>query len=151
MTNEEVERAIDFLLKSHARFDARLEAYMEQSKERQERTDEQLAKTNAQLDRLAGRVDQLTDQLSSLADTQTEMMGVMMRTLETQSRINETQSRINESFRAAITELAERQGRTEASLAELTQKVDTLADAQINTNHKLDVLIKIVEKGRNGT
>lgn len=34
MTSEELERAIDFLLKSHARFDAGLEAYVQEGRRR---------------------------------------------------------------------------------------------------------------------
>jgi prefoldin subunit 5 len=64
MSNEEIERAIDFLLKSQANCEARIE------------------QTNEQLDRLVSKVDQLTDRLGSFAGTQTEMMRVMTRTLE---------------------------------------------------------------------
>jgi prefoldin subunit 5 len=65
MTNEEVERAIDFLLRSQANSEARIE-----------QTNEQLT--------------QLAEQLGSFADTQTEIMRVMTRTLEAQDYINES-------------------------------------------------------------
>jgi prefoldin subunit 5 len=109
MTSEEVERAIDFLLKSQATCEARIE-----------QTNEQLT--------------QLAEQLGSFADTQTEMMGVMTHTLEAQARINE-------SLRASIGEVATRQSITEESLARL-------ADAQTQTERRLDSLIKIVEEER---
>ena len=47
MTNEEFERAIDFLLKSQAKSEARIE----QTNEQLARTDEQLARTDEQLAR----------------------------------------------------------------------------------------------------
>jgi septal ring factor EnvC (AmiA/AmiB activator) len=135
MTNEEFERAIDFLLKSQARFEAqfesqqaRFEAQIEQTKERQARTDEQL--------------NQLTEQVNAFADTQTDMMRVMTRTLEAQDRINE-------SLRAGIGELAAKQAQTEVALAKLTRNVDTLANTQSGTNRRLDALIRIVEEDRN--
>ncbi len=116
MTNEEFERAVDFLLKSQANSEARIE------------------QTNE-------RLNQLADQLSSFADTQVEMMRVMTRTLEAQDHINE-------SLRAALDELAARQAQTEIALTKLTQKVDTLADAQVSGERRLDALTKIVEEER---
>jgi|SRR5215207_4356105 len=125
MTNEEIERAIDFLLKSQANGEARIE------------------QTNLQLDRLTEKVDQLAVQLGAFADTRAELMRVMTRTFEAQAHINE-------SLRRSIDEVAARQAQTEVALTNLTQKVEVLADAQVNTNHRLDDLIKIVgeERGR---
>ncbi len=98
MTNEEMERAIDFLLKSGARAEARIE-----------QTAEQLAQLSTKVDRLSDRVDrlaekvdllaekvdrlsddfaQLSARLESFAETQSQIMLVMTRTFEAQSQIN---------------------------------------------------------------
>jgi len=84
MTNEEMERAIDFLLKNGARCDARIE-----------QTAEQLAQLSLKVDRLAEKVDRLSDdfaqlssRLESFAETQSQIMLVMTRTFEAQSQIN---------------------------------------------------------------
>jgi DNA polymerase III delta prime subunit len=144
MTNEEVERAIDFLLKSQATSEARIE------------------QTNEQLTHLA-------EQLGSFADTQTEMMRIMTRTLESQDYINESlrasigdsAARTEESIsRLAVkteesaTRLA---ARTEESIAELVARQSKteealvrLADAQAQSDRRLDALIKIVGEERGG-
>lgn len=162
MTNEEFERAIDFLLKSQARFDA----LMQQSAERQVKTDEQLAQTNEQLgqlteriEALAGRVDALAGHIDAFAETQANIMRVMKQSLETEDRVRESlratdvaQSRFSaslgealrasdESLRAAMGKLAERQTRTEEALARL-------AEHTAGTDRRLEILVKIVEEGR---
>src|SRR5437764_13746556 len=111
MTKEEMERAIDFLLKSQANLDVRIE-----------QTNQQLAQTNEQL-------RQLTEQVSAIADTQNQFIQVVTRTFDAQAQINE-------SLRAA-------QSRTEESLVRL-------AEAQAHTDRRLDALIDIVQRGRNG-
>jgi hypothetical protein len=177
MTNEEVERAIDFLLKSQATSEARIE-----------QTNEQLT--------------QLAEQLGSFADTQTEMMRIMTRTLESQDYINESlrasigdsAARTEESISrlavkteesatrlAARTEesiarlagrteesisrlagrteesIARLAGRTEESIAELVARQSKteealvrLADAQAQSDRRLDALIRIVGDERGG-
>jgi chromosome segregation ATPase len=117
MTNEEVERAIDFLLKGQARFDARLEAYMEQSRERQDRTDEQIAQTNAQLSQLSDRVD-------ALADTQTEFMRVMTKFTESQTRSNDSTAARQANIEVALVRLADAQAQSERRLESLTKIVE---------------------------
>jgi chaperonin cofactor prefoldin len=105
MTNDELERAIDFLLKSRANLEAQAA-----------RTDEQFK--------------QLVERLDSFADTQANIMRVMTRTFEAQTQIDE-------SLRSAVIELANRQSRTEDSLLRL-------AEAQANSDRRLDALMKIV-------
>jgi hypothetical protein len=103
MTNEEVERAIDFLLKSQANSEARIE------------------QTNEQL-------NQLAEQLGSFADTQTEMMRVTIRFIESQTLTNDS--------------TAARQARMEEAMVRL-------AEAQAQTERRLEALTKIVEEDRN--
>jgi len=72
MTGAELERAIDFILKSQARAEARIE------------------RNEKQLGLLSDEVRQLASQLSSYADPQANIMRVMMQTFEAQVRINES-------------------------------------------------------------
>ena len=144
MTNEELERAIDFLLKSHAKLDVSVE-----------RTSERVSQLAGTVDQLAGAVDQLTgtvarlndtvNQLtkhqSSFADTQANIMRVMMRTFEAQAQINQS---LNDS----ISKLTERQEQTEATVDRLSLKVEALAEQAAGTDRRLDALIKIMEEGR---
>src|ERR1044071_7238930 len=92
MTNEELERAIDFLLKSQANHEARMQEIAERQQEITERqaktdeqlarTDEQLAKTDEQLGKTAEQLRQLSENVDSFADTQRHIMQAMMQTLE---------------------------------------------------------------------
>jgi chaperonin cofactor prefoldin len=126
MSNEEVERAIDFLLKSQANLEAQCA-----------RTDERVSRLVEQVSQVTEQVAQLKEQLSSFADTQANIMRVMTQTLESQARINE-------SFRSAIGEVAARQSRLEEAIVRL-------ADSQAQSDRRLDALMKIVEEGRSGT
>ncbi len=125
MTSEELERAIDFLLKSQATLEARIErvntnlsASIEEVDrrlgERIARTDEQIAQTNEQLARTDEQLAQTNRQLGEFADTQAEFVRVMTRTWEAQGEFNS-------SMRAAYRKLA--------------QKVDKLADATGGSEH----------------
>src|SRR5215203_4787593 len=119
MTNEEVERAIDFLLRSQANSEARIE-----------QTNEQLNRLAGNVDALAanvveltGRFDQMSFQLGSFADTQAELMRVMIEFINSQTQNNKS--------------VAARQDRVEEALVRL-------ADAQTQTERRLDALTKIV-------
>ncbi|HEU4594793.1 MAG TPA: hypothetical protein VFS10_06460 [Pyrinomonadaceae bacterium] len=129
MTSEELERAIDFLLKSQATLEARIEqvntnlsAQIARTNEQLTRTNEQLARTNEQLartdeqlartDEQIARTDeqlaQTNGQLGEFADTQAEFIRVMTSTWEAQGEFNN-------SMRTAYRNLA--------------QKIDELVDA----------------------
>ena len=119
MTNEELERAIDFLLKSQATSEARNEqenmnlraSIAEVNRtlgERIEETNKQIAQTNEQLAQTNEQLAQTNKQLSAFADTQMEFIQVMTRTWEEQGEFNN-------SMRTAHRKLA--------------QKVDKLIDA----------------------
>jgi prefoldin subunit 5 len=141
MTNEEVERAIDFVLRSQANSEARIE-----------QTNEQLNRLTERVDRVMEGLGELRVQMEALADTQVEFMQVATRTFDAQAHINESlragqtraaesEARINESLRAGIGELAARQSKTEEALARL-------ADAQAQSERSLNSLTKIVEEER---
>jgi len=113
MTNDEMERAMDFILKSQARAEARIE----QAEERQARTDEQLR--------------QLSFRLEALADLHRNLVQVATQTFEAQARINESARAAerslrasDETLRAAMTELAERQSHSDRRLEALMKIVE---------------------------
>ena len=130
MTGDELERAIDFILKSRAGAEARIE-----------RNEEQLSRLAEQL-RQQGADSQKRHE--AMEDAHTNFVRVMTQYLETQDQINKSlretdvrQARFSaslgeslrasgESLRAAMTELATRQGQTEATVDRLSQKVETL-------------------------
>jgi hypothetical protein len=161
MTGDELERAIDFILKSQARAEARIE-----------RNEEQLAR-NVELvarnEELVARLAEQTAQQSAdfqvrheaTEDAHANLVRVMTQHLETEDRINKSlrvadarQARLiaslgetlraseesrrasEESLSVAMTGLATRQGRTEATVDRLSQKVEAL--------------VKVVEEERNG-
>jgi chromosome segregation ATPase len=140
MTGDELERAIDFILKSQARAEARIE-----------RNEEQFAQQGADFQK---RLDSIAAAHASLEDAHANLVRVLTQYIETQDGINKSlretdvrQARFSASLgeslrasdgslRAAMVELATRQERTEATVDRLSQKVEAL--------------VKIVEEGRNG-
>lgn len=110
MTGEEMERAIDFLLKSQANLEARIEqvntnlsARIEDTSRQLAETDRQVAETNKQLaetdkqvaetDRRLAKTNML---LGEYASTQTSFIQVVTRTFDTQAAINRrTDERLN--------------------------------------------------------
>ena len=144
MTNDELERAMDFLLKSQAK----LHVSVEQTSERVSQLAGSVAQLNGTVDQLSSTVarlndtvTQLTNHQSSFADTQANIMRVMMRTFEAQAQINQAS---NDS----ISKLTARQEQTEATVDRLAQKVEALAEQTAGTDRRLEALIKIVEEGR---
>lgn len=82
MTGEEMERAIDFLLKSQANLEARIEQVNTNLGVRIDETNRQLAETNRQL--------------GDYANMQTTLIQVVTRTFESQAAINRrTDERLN--------------------------------------------------------
>jgi chromosome segregation ATPase len=150
MTGDELERAMDFILKSQARAEARIERNEEQLSLLAEQVS-QLRQQDADSQK---RLDFIVDAHTSLAGAHTSLMRVLTQHLETQDQINNSlrdvdarQARFSaslaeslrasdESLRAAMTNLATRQERTEATVDRLSQKVEAL--------------VKIVEEERNG-
>jgi septal ring factor EnvC (AmiA/AmiB activator) len=162
VNGEELERAIDFLLKSQANLDTRIALTNEQlarTDEQLARTDEQLARTDEQLARTDEQLRQTNQQLKEFADTQAAIMQVMTRTLEAQAefnarheaslqvmtraveaqtetnarhsafevrqeRLNEEHERWHKTFRAAMTDLAAAQARTEETVSRLADRAD---------------------------
>jgi chromosome segregation ATPase len=161
MTGDELERAIDFILKSQARAEARIE-----------RNEEQLSRLVEHLSQ-QGADSQMRH--VAIEDSHANLVRVLMQHMETQDRISKSlraadvrQARLiaslgetlraseesrrtaDESLRAAMTKLAERQERTEATVDRLSLKVEALAEQTAGTDRRLGALIKIVEEGRGG-
>src|ERR1044072_4843360 len=102
MTGEEMERAIDFLLRSQATLEGRIEQVN--------------ANLGARIDELAGRVGELVESV-------TELHGVVRMQADSQSQFNQTVT-------TAITALAEAQAKTEAKVDRLAGMVEKLAGGQ---------------------
>jgi ABC-type transporter Mla subunit MlaD len=132
MTGDELERAMDFILKSQGRAEARFE-----------RNDEQLSRLAEQLTQQGANFQKRHD---AMEDAHANLVRVLTQYMETQDHINmslrETdvrQARFSASLgeslrasdgslRAAMTELATRQERTEATVDRLSQKVEALVN-----------------------
>lgn len=144
MSDEEIERAIDFLLKSQANLDARVEQTNEQVSrltdnvsrlgEQVSQLADNVSQLGEQVAQLTGNVSQLTHNLDEFADTQADIMRVMTRTFEAQAQINE-------SLRAAHVSLSQK-------VETMSQKMEMLGDGQADTDRRLNTLIDIVEGGR---
>lgn len=132
MTGEELERAIDFLLKSQSRADARIE-----------RMDEQQVRTSEQLKQLAERLD-------SFADTQANIMVVMTRTFEAQAKINEAVQANLRALADVQSRAEDRQSQMEDRQSRMEEALAQLAEAQTSSERRLESLTKVVEEGRRG-
>ena len=144
MTNDELERAIDFLLKSQAKLDVSVERTSERVSQLADNVAglaDNVAGLAGSVARLNDTVTQLTNHQSSFADTQANIMRVMMQTFEAQAQINQ-------SSNDSISKLTARQEQTEATVDRLSQQVEALAEQAAGTDRRLGALIKIVEGGR---
>ena len=108
MTNEEMERAIEFLLKSQAGFEARQASF-----------EAQLAQTNQQVIQTNVQVIQTSQQVETL----TQKVDVMVQQHEDFSRyvrsFLEAQSEVNQSLRETVRALTISQARTDERLNNL--------------------------------
>jgi ABC-type Fe2+-enterobactin transport system substrate-binding protein len=101
MTGDEMQSAIEFLLRNQVNFEVQLE-----------KTNQQLERTDQQME--------LTDQrVSLLAETQTEFIQVMLQHVEAQGEINA-------SMRRTMSELAQAQQQTQQEISDLTKIVGGL-------------------------
>ncbi len=102
MTGDEMERAIEFLLESHANLEAR-----------QQRTDEQISQ-------LARQVAETGVQLQAYAQTQSEFIDIVTRTMtglaEKHAQLAESSASNMERIEASMSQLAESQQHTDERL-----------------------------------
>ena len=106
MTGEEMERAIDFLLKSQANLEARIEqvnanlgARIDETDRQIAETTRQLGETNRQLGETNRQLAETNKQLKEFASMQTTFIQVVTRTFEAQDTINK---RTDEKLNALI-------------------------------------------------
>jgi ABC-type transporter Mla subunit MlaD len=99
MTGEEMERAIDFLLKSQANLEARIEQVNANLGARIGETNRQLAETSKQLAETSKRLAETSKRLDQYADMQTTLVQVVTRTFNAQGAINK---RTDEKLNALI-------------------------------------------------
>ena len=95
MTGEELERAIDFLLKSQANLEARIEqvnaklgARIDETNRQLAETNHQIAETNGQLAETNRQLAETNRQLNEFARMQTTLIQVTTRTFDAQDAIN---------------------------------------------------------------
>jgi chromosome segregation ATPase len=115
MTNEEMERAIDFLLKSGARCDARIEQTNEQLAQLSltvDRLSERVDRLSEKVDLLAEKVDRLSDDFAQLsarqdshADTQAKIMKMMAGRSDAPSQINALRRASDEATKLLLNRL----------------------------------------------
>jgi chromosome segregation ATPase len=99
MTNEEMERGIEFLLNHQADFEARL------------------TKTEAQITQTSQQVEVLAKQVETLARTNTEFTQFVRSNLEAQNELNQ-------SLRETVRALTVAQSRTDERLNDLARDAD---------------------------
>jgi chromosome segregation ATPase len=119
MTGEEMERAIEFLLKNQAGFDARLD-----------RLADQVSETSKQVAEINGR-------LQMHAETQTEFIQIVIRTTEEQRQFNA-------EFRAGLRALSEAQARTDEQLNQTNEQLKR-TDENLN---RLTTTVQSLVEGR---
>ena len=140
MTGEEMERAIDFLLKNQANFDARAEKtdqQIEQTRQQIEQTRQQIEQTNQQIEQTNQQIEQTNQIVKSLGETQTEFMQTMLHHVEAQGQINADTRQGMSEIRQTIRELVQAQQRTQ-------QDISNLAEAQHRTQQDISDLTKVV-------
>ena len=151
MTNEEIERALDFLVKSQAAFEVRQAAFEQRQaafEQRQAAFEKRIEETNQQIAE-TGR------QIQVYAETQTEFIEIVVRNIEAQNQANASlRASIREgdaSLRAAISEVNDS---LRTSISELNDSLRTsisdLATTQARTDARLDRLAAIVERSNKG-
>lgn len=119
MNNDEIQSAIEFLLKNQANLEVQLE-----------KTNQQIEKTERQLERTDQQAEEANKRISLLAETQTEFIQTVLRHVEDQRGINT-------DTRQTMRDLSKAQETTEHGLAEL-------AKAQQQTQRDISELTKIV-------
>jgi chromosome segregation ATPase len=131
MNSDEMQNAIEFLLKNQANFEVQLEKtnrqieqtqrQVEQTEKQLERTNQQLAQTDQQLERTDQQVMLTSQRVSLLAETQTEFIQAMTGHVGAQAEIN----------------------------ADLRRTMRQLAQAQSDLTKTVDGLVKTVYKNGN--
>jgi len=115
MNHEEIERAIEFLLKSQAGFEARqagFEAQLTQTSQQVIRTSQQVELTAQKVEAMAQKVDLVAQKVDLVAQLHEDFSRYARGFLEAQSEINQ-------SLRETVRALTIAQARTDARLNNL--------------------------------
>jgi chromosome segregation ATPase len=138
MTGDELERAIDFLLKNQARHDARIGQINEQlarngeqierNSRQIERNSELMAQQGEQVARQGEQIARNGEQIAQTNAMLREYMEMHSQLVQVVTRTFEAQSRINDSFRAEMKELRDNlvavQNRADERIDRLAEVVD---------------------------
>ncbi|HUQ34146.1 MAG TPA: hypothetical protein VM095_18640 [Pyrinomonadaceae bacterium] len=116
MNNDEIQNAIEFLLKNQDNFEVQLEKTNRQIAQ----TDQQIAQTDRQIEQTNRQLEQTNQRVSLLAETQTEFIQAMLSHVETQRELNA-------DMRQTMRELAQTQQRTQQDISDLTKIVGGVA------------------------
>ena len=125
MNEEERQRQMDFILNQQAQFAADIQKLQESQAE--------LMKSQAEL-----------------MKSQAELMKSQAETVQIVTRLASVTVEGFKQTNAKIDILIDAQTRTEERLTKLVESQTHLAEAQAHTEQRLDALIDIVRKGRNG-
>ena len=91
MTNEEVERSIEFLLQGQANLESQMA-----------RSNSQMESAFKQIEQLSEQVRQVNEQVGVLAESQNEFTQIVLQHITAQGKINEGQREINADVRDSI-------------------------------------------------
>lgn len=140
MTSDELERAIEILLKNQANFDAR----QEKTDQQFARTDQQLARTDQQIAQTIQQIEQTNLHLAAFSDIQSEFIQVSLQQAEAQDAINAEMRQITRELSKAQ-EQTQRDVSSLAQAQEQTQRdVSTLAQMQQSTQQEISDLASVV-------
>lgn len=114
MTGDEMQTAIEFLLKNQANFETQIE-------ESNRRFEMQTEETNRQ-------IAQINHVVESLADTQTAFTQTVIGFVTSQNELNDSFQRWNDAFQKKLDALAQAQQLTEQEILELTKTVNNIID-----------------------
>lgn len=120
MTGDEMERAIEFLLRSQATFEQRQEA----ANRRLEETAGQLEKTGHQIEETSRQVRQLGIQAEALAESQTQLVGIVTDHLQEEGEFRREQREFSDRVSKAIADLAISQTRADERINSLSSAVE---------------------------
>lgn len=91
MTNEEMERGIEFLLKNQATVETQIEFLLKNQatlETQMERTSRQVEETHKRLEETNIRLEETNIRLESYAETQSQFIQIVTRHIEAQGEIN---------------------------------------------------------------
>lgn len=115
MTNEEMERAIEFLLKSQASFEARqasFEAQLTQTGQQVIQTNQQVIQTSQQVELTSQKVEAMAQKVDLMREVHEDFSRYVRGFLEAQSEVNQ-------SLRETVRALTIAQARTDERLNNL--------------------------------